>query len=115
MPSGEFQHLSESASESAGILPTEEIAAATANLGRKLQYEKESRREERFILSVFIVALIDAFLFMQMNTWSGPIVLGLVELVAFAVFARRSGVDEVVQLLDKLLVPFCRDKSRNKT
>lgn len=50
-----------------------------------------------------------------MNTWSGPIVLGLVELVAFAVFARRSGVDEVVQLLDKLLVPFCRDKSRNKT
>lgn len=86
-------------------------ARATADLERELQFEKEARREERFIFLAFIVALVDAFLFMQMENWAGPVVIGLIELVAFTVYARRCGVDEVVQLLDKLLAPFKRDKA----
>lgn len=81
-------------------------ARATADLERELQYEKEARREERFIFLVFFVALLDAFLFMNMENWTGPVVIGLIQLIGFTVYARRSGVDEVVQLLDKLLAPF---------
>lgn len=111
MSGSEIDQLSQSvAGHQAPQSSNEGSARATADLERELQYEKEARREERFIFLVFIVALVDAFIFMSMQSWTGPVVIGLIQLVGFTVYARRAGVDEVVQLLDKLLATFKRDK-----
>ncbi|MGR6075477.1 hypothetical protein [Achromobacter sp. CSND-B12] len=110
MPSGEFEQLSRIVADPGDETPAKEVAVATADLERELQYEKEARREERFIFLLCIVALIDALAFMQMENWTGPVVIGLLQLIAITVYARRSGVDEVVQLLDRLAAAFKRDK-----
>ncbi|WP_286938862.1 hypothetical protein [Achromobacter sp. UBA4530] len=112
MSGSEIDQLSQSVSgNQAPPSSNDGPARASADLERELQYEKEARREERFIFLIFIVALLDAFLFMNMESWTGPVVIGLIQLIGFTVYARRAGVDEVVQLMDKLLAPFKRDKT----
>lgn len=109
MTDSEFEKLKKASGGSThGNLSAEEqsdeaSAKASANLADELQYEKEARREERFMFVLAIIIVVDAFIFMHMQTWSAPIVIGLVELIMLTVYARRSGINEVIQLLDYAL------------
>lgn len=99
----ELDELSESVSAGSSTASSRETAAsATADLEQELQGEKDARREERFIFVAFLVSLVDAFIFLNMQSWTGPVVIGLIQLVAFTVYARRSGIDEVAQILDRI-------------
>ena len=58
--------------------------------------------EERFIWILVSVVLVDIFVFSQMQNWSGPIVIGVFELIGIVILADRCQVDTVAPLIDKL-------------
>jgi hypothetical protein len=49
------------------------------------------------------IFLFDSVIFDKMESWSGPIVIGLVQLILLVVLARRLGIQEVSQILAKFL------------
>lgn len=59
--------------------------------------------EERFMWLIISTILFDALLFSHMDNWAGPIVLGLLEIIALAIFAERCGVKEVAPMIDRLI------------
>lgn len=83
---------------------------ASASLEQELQRERDSRKEERFIFILIIISLVDTILFMQLESWAGPVIIGLIQLVALMVYARRSNIDEIVQLMDRLISLWSKQK-----
>lgn len=106
MTDSEFEKLRKGQSSLGNSAPnvteqSEQVSAtATANLETELQYEKNARREERFIFVLVLIGIFDAYIFTHMQTWSGPIVIGLLELVLISVYARHCNIKEVTLLLD---------------
>lgn len=76
-----------------------EESAALDNLANELEAERDARKEERFIMILGFIVLADALIFSNMETWTGPLVIGVIELVGLAVLARKWGVQEVAQFL----------------
>lgn len=76
---------------------------ALAALQNEMQDFKNDRNEERFLLVVCIIVLLDAFIFTQMANWAGALVIGVIEIFAIAVLARRWRIEEVPQMLSKFL------------
>lgn len=85
-------------------------AMASASLEADLQNERDGRKEERFIFIVIIVSLVDTILFMQLENWTGPVIIGLIQLIALMVYARRSNIDEIVQLMDRLIAVWSKQR-----
>lgn len=73
-----------------------------AQLEAKLEAEKNARLEERFVWILAFVIGFDVFAFYLMNTWTGPLIIGIFELLALTVLANRLGIDAVLPILDKL-------------
>lgn len=90
-------------------------AQALEQLGEDLQYEKDRRREERFLFVSIITVLVDGYLFASMSGWAGQIVIGVIQLFGLAVYARHCGVQEVDQFIDRFLSfsPLHNRKSRH--
>lgn len=59
---------------------------------------KDRHREERLAWIVVVVLVFDCFLFLDADNWSGPIVIGLLEIGALSVVAARLGVEEFAAL-----------------
>lgn len=78
-------------------------AQALEQLGEDLQYEKDRRREERFLFVSIITVLVDGYLFATMAGWAGQVVIGVIQLFGLAVYARHCGVQEVDQFIDRFL------------
>ena len=76
---------------------------ALAALQNEIQDLKNDRNEERFLLVVAIIVLLDAFVFSNMANWAGALVIGVIEIFAIAVLARRWSIEEVPQMLSKFL------------
>ena len=72
---------------------------ALSALSNQLEREIDKRKEERFLLVIIIIVVSDAFIFQSMETWTSPLVIGLIELVGIAVVARKWGIQEVSQFL----------------
>lgn len=77
---------------------------ALAQLEKDLQYEKDRRREERFLFVAIITVLTDGVIFLRMETWAGPMVIGFIELCGLALYARHCGVEEVERIMDRFLM-----------
>jgi len=45
----------------------------------------------------------DSYVFSRMESWSAPIVIGIIQFLLLVVLARRLGIQEVSQVLAKLL------------
>lgn len=73
-----------------------------AQLESKLEAERNSRLEERFGWVLVAVIIFDVWAFQFMATWTGPLVIGIFELLGLTVLANRLGIDEVLPILDKL-------------
>lgn len=76
---------------------------ALAALQNEIQDLQNSRNEERFLLVAIIVVLVDALIFSSMENWAGALVIGVIEIFAIAVLARKWRIEEVPQILSKFL------------
>ncbi len=72
-------------------------------LQKKLDYERDARREERFIFIVVLVILLDVVFFSIMPSFGGPIALLILELLILIPLAKRMGMEEIAAILDRVL------------
>lgn len=84
-----------------GANDRDDEANAIAELSKQLESERESKRDERFLFTLVIIVMADALIFNNMIGWSGPIVIGAIEMVGLTVLARKWDVREVAELLAK--------------
>jgi hypothetical protein len=73
------------------------------SLQTALQHEIDARREERWIWLVAIIVVFNALVFAQMNTWTGPLMIGLIEIIALIAVGRRWQMDHIWTLTEKLV------------
>ncbi len=64
---------------------------------------KDDRREERFLWVCACVILFDCAVFMNAQNLGGPLIVGIIELLALVILARRLGVEEVKELVFGLI------------
>ena len=76
---------------------------ALAALQNELEGLRDQRNEERFLLVIIIIVLIDALIFSVVQNWAGAIVIGVIEIFGIAVLARKWRIEEVPQILSKFL------------
>lgn len=79
---------------------------ALAALESAVQAEKDARMEERFVWIVIAVILVDVIWFRNSPNPTFPIAALILELIALLVIARRMGVKDYVQLMDRILQGF---------
>ncbi|MCC0048527.1 MAG: hypothetical protein H6882_05115 [Rhodobiaceae bacterium] len=72
-------------------------------LQEQLERERDGRNEDRFVGIVCLVILLDIVVFTIMPTFGGPIALLVLELLILIPLARRMGMEEVAQLLSRVL------------
>lgn len=73
-----------------------------ARLERDLEGLRSKLHEERFLWILACIVLLDAYIFTSMDNIAGPIVIGVLQLVAVVILADRCGVDTVAPLIDRL-------------
>lgn len=76
---------------------------ALENLAEALQAEKDARKEDRFIFIVIIVLLLDVVFFSVIPNLAGPIALLILELLILIPLAKKMGMQEMVEILDRVL------------
>lgn len=72
-------------------------------LQEQLERERDGRNEDRFVGIVCLVLLLDVVFFSVMPTFGGPLALLVLELLILIPLARRMGMQEVAQILDRVL------------
>lgn len=82
---------------------TDKTDEQLAQLQSDLQYEKDARREERFVFIVICVMLLDVAFFSVMPSFAGPLALVILQLIVLIPLARRMGMDEISQMLSSVL------------
>lgn len=80
-----------------------QLAAAAGELGEDVERAMDSRAEERFIWIVVCIVLFDCMIFMNMENWSGPLVIGIIELVLIIALAKKLRVDQIALLLTRFM------------
>jgi len=79
------------------------LAIAKSELEDEDEAAENRIGEERFIWTVVVVILFDAYVFTQMANWAGALVIGVIELVAIIVLAKKCRVEEIAGMLTRLL------------
>lgn len=77
--------------------------AALATLSGAAEKLRDERNEERFLFWTAIIVLLNVIFFAAIETWSGALVIGVIELIGLTVLARRLGIEEVQELTTKIL------------
>lgn len=72
-------------------------------LQAQLTQERDARREERFVFIFVCVLLLDVVFFTVMPTFGGPLALLVLELLILVPLAKRLGMEEIAQLLSRVL------------
>lgn len=72
-------------------------------LQESLTNERDARREERFVFIVVCVLLFNVVFFTVMPSFGGPLALLVLELLVLVPLAKRMGMQEIAQLLDRVL------------
>lgn len=72
-------------------------------LQKSLAAERDARLEERFIFVVAATILLNVVFFSVLDGIGGPVALLILELLILVPLARRMGVGEIAQLLDRIL------------
>lgn len=93
--SSDFSGFSES--------PADQDDNQISTLQEQLNYEKDARREERFIYIVLLIVLFDVVFFTVMPNFSGPLVLGILELLIVFPIARRLGMEEICEIVQSVI------------
>ena len=72
-------------------------------LQQALAHERDARKEERFFYVIILVALLDIVFFSVMPSFGGPLALLILELLILLPLAKRMGMEEVAQIMDRVL------------
>lgn len=72
-------------------------------LQKDLAYERDARKEERFIFIVLFIIVFDIMLFTVMPTSGGPIAIVVLEILMLIPLAKRMGMEEVAKMLSRML------------
>lgn len=72
-------------------------------LQEQLTQERDARREDRFVFVFVCVLLLDVVFFTIMPTFGGPLALLVLELLILVPLAKRLGMEEIAQLLSRVL------------
>jgi len=72
-------------------------------LEKELESLKNKYDEDKFLWFLGAIALFDVVALLRAENWTGPIVIGIIELIAVIVMANRCKVDVVAPLIDKLV------------
>lgn len=75
------------------------LAAAKSELEEEDEAIADMRREERFMWALACLVLFDTVVFREFQTWSGPIVIGLLQVIFIMVLAKRHGIEEIGAIL----------------
>lgn len=76
---------------------------AFTKISDELEQIKDKRLEERFFAFLIIIILFDALIFHHIQSWGGALVIGILEIFLLIMLAKRSGIQEVDELFDKIL------------
>lgn len=80
--------------------PRDETIAA---LEKELESLKNQYAEDKFLWFLGAIALFDVAALLRAENWTGPVVVGIIQLIAVIVMASRCKVDVVAPLIDKLV------------
>ena len=72
-------------------------------LQSQLERERDGRKEDRFVGLVVLVMLLDVVFFSVMDTFGGPLALLVLELLILIPLARQMGMEEIAQILSRVL------------
>ena len=86
--------------------PPDREDSAVHHYEKALQEEKEKRMEERFYWVLAFVLYADILFFTQINHWSPPIVIGILQIFGLVVYADRCKVGTVRSLFDQMTSSF---------
>ncbi|MGY4752422.1 hypothetical protein ACVNHC_21395 [Pannonibacter sp. Q-1] len=73
------------------------------SLQEALDKEVDRRLEERWIWLLSIMLIFDAFAFQQMSTWAGPMMIGVIQIIALVALGRKWQVDHIWTLTEKII------------
>jgi hypothetical protein len=89
--------------ELVNALLEKQLSAALTNLSKELEDERAKHRKDMFLAVLCIVILVNALIFSRMETWAGPVMLTVLQVVALVVFGKRQGIDDISVLIDRLI------------
>ena len=72
-------------------------------LQEQLAKEKDARKEDWFISIVIVLVFFNVLMFTVVTSIFGPVVLLVLQLLILIPLARKLGLQEISQLLDRLL------------
>lgn len=78
-------------------------AIASEHASKLVSRLQDQIREERFLFLLAGLILLDAHILGSMENWAAPVVIGILQIFALLILARRCGVEEVQIWLDKVL------------
>jgi len=81
----------------------DENARRIEHLEEKLQHIKDARSEERFIFVVIIILLLNVVFFSVLPNFAGPLALLILELLVLIPFAKKMGMQEISEILDRII------------
>lgn len=103
---GSVRDLLRAGNVDSGSAPENRSNAVIAELEKQLAQSEDRRLEERFQYVVGFVVLFDTIVFSAMDTWSAPIVIGIMELVGLVSLAKTCRVDVIMPILDRIAGAF---------
>ena len=90
-------------SESGEKPNAKQLQDSNTELANKNTELKNNIYEERLLRCISFFMMFDAFVFTLMNSWGGPIAILILQVVAILMLAKRYSVDEIYNLLNKVL------------
>ncbi len=72
------------------------------SLQRELVEERDARKEERFKWVCALIFVLDVFTFKDMQTWSAPLMIGIIQLLFIVAVGRNWGMDHIWTLTERL-------------
>jgi hypothetical protein len=70
---------------------------------RELLAECDARKEERFVWMCVVILLFDIFSFKDMESWSGPIIIGIIQVIFIVAVGRKWGMDHIWTITERLV------------
>lgn len=91
-------------------LPVDKRDEQIAALQSEIETLKNRHAEDKFLWFLSAIALFNVAALLHVQNWTGPVIIGMIQLIAVAVMADRCKVDLVAPLIDKVTGAFTSRK-----
>ena len=72
-------------------------------LQEQLSEKSDALLQERFVWFVVLNVMFDAFAFQSMETWTGPLMIGLIQIIVIVALGRVWQMDPIWTLTEKIV------------